>query len=216
MYEDIRLAILHGRYVPGERLQPFTLAQTFGASTTVVREALTSLAAEAFVTVEPNKGFFVPRLSIEELRDVTTVRCTAESLAITMAIERGDLEWESSVLAIHHQLGRTPRRSIEAPEQLDEEWARVHRLFHATLLEASAVPVLTEWCRSMAAMTELYRRWAAPLPPARGRQVETEHAAIVDAVVARDAPLAAARLQEHYQNTLQVIEQSGLVRAAAG
>jgi len=214
IHDTIRREILNGAWRPGERLQPGDLADRYSTSTTVVREALTRLAGEGFVSLVPNRGFFVPTLSLESLRDLTEVRCRTEALAIELALERGDVAWESALIASHHTLSRTPRRNPDDPYHTSEEWADAHREFHNQLISACRVPVLTELSSKLADATELHRRWAAPSPPASTRDVEAEHTAILEAALARDAALAGALLREHYERTVQIVLESGLADGA--
>src|ERR687896_813207 len=88
VHERVRADILRGEWEPGDRLSPGALAARYQASTTVVREALTRLAGQKFVALEPNRGFFVPRLRLAELEDVTLFRSHVESLALRLSIER--------------------------------------------------------------------------------------------------------------------------------
>lgn len=206
--EQIRRDILHGEWAPGSRLQPHALAERYESSTTVIREALTRLAGESFIRLEPNRGFFVPTLSITELQDLTEVRCTIEELAVGLSIERGDLTWESELIAAHHQLSRTPRRSAADPTHVDDAWAEAHRHFHHKILEACRVPSLLSFARQLVSSTELYRRWSAPSTAAGERNVEREHQEILDAVLDRDAARAAALLRRHYELTAEVALRS--------
>ena len=207
----IRADIIAGRWRPGDKLQPAELAEVYETSTTVIREALTRLAGEKFVNAENNRGFFLPHLSLDELRDITEVRCVNEGLAIRWAIERGTLEWESELTSVHHRLSRTPRRTEDDPTHTSEDWAVVHRLFHHTLIEACGVPSLLQLSGHLSDSMEVYRRWCAPLRESAGRDAEAEHRAILDAVLAHDADLAAQRLREHYERTLEIILSGGLV-----
>jgi len=211
VHEHIRADVLGGRWAPGERLQPVALSKLYDTSTTVIREALTRLAGERFVFVEPNRGFFVPRLSLDQLRDITEVRCRNEGLALELAITRGDLTWESELIATHYQLSHTPRRGEDDPAHVAEAWSDAHRAFHAKLIEASNVPVLLSLARQLSDSTELFRRWAAPSPAAESRNVEQEHREILEATVARDAVRATALLRHHYEKTVEVVLRSGLV-----
>lgn len=212
--EIITADILRGAWGPGERLQPHRLAEDYKVSTTVVREALSRMAGDGLVIVQPNRGFFIPDLQPQELRDITELRCVSEALAIRLAIERGDLEWESELIATHHLLARTPRRDPETG-RTSNEWMRAHRAFHAKLLEASSCAPMLRLAENLGASTELYRRWAAPTQAGAKRDVEAEHKAILDATVARDPELAARLLREHYEESVAVILSSGLVGADA-
>src|SRR5262245_39678575 len=106
--ERLRHDILAGEWVPGEKLQLVALSNHYGTSSTVVREALTRLTGDRIVELKPNRGFFVLQLSLEQLRDFNELRCISEEFGIKLAIERGDLKWESDVIAAHHTLERTP------------------------------------------------------------------------------------------------------------
>lgn len=214
--EDIRRDVLRGEWRPGERLQPSQLASRYSNSTTVVREALTRLAGEGFILMKPNRGFFVPDLSAQSLRDLTTVRCTIEELAIRLSIERGGLDWESEIIASHHRLARTPRRTSDDPSHVDEEWSRAHRAFHENLLAGCDVPHLVSFSRQLANSTEIYRRWAAPSRTATTRAVEDEHAAIMRATLDRDVKLAGKLLRRHYERSTEIILESELETGTPG
>ena len=82
VHERIRSDILAGQWAPDDKLAPAVLAERYQTSTTVVREALTRLAGEKLVQNIPNRGFSVPRLSLDELRDLTELRCVCEALGI--------------------------------------------------------------------------------------------------------------------------------------
>lgn len=211
MHNLIRSDIISGRWMPGARLQPMKLSEVYRTSTTVIRESLTRLAGEGFVSLEQNHGFSVPRLSLDELRDLTEVRCRMEGLAVELAIQRGDLAWESELIAAHHQLSRTARRPEADPEHVSQEWEDAHRAFHVKLIEASNVPVLLKVAENLTHSTELYRRWAAPSSAASSRDVEQEHRSILDAALKRDAVAASAALRSHYEKTVDVILKSRLV-----
>lgn len=209
--EGIRQTILEGHWAPGDRLQPTVLAEKFGTSTTVIRESLTRLAGEHLVVIKTNRGFFVPELDLQELDDITELRCVTEALAATLAVERGDVGWESELIAAHHKLSRTPRRLPDDPTTLNPQWSAAHREFHQTLLAPCNCEPMTQLSANLANFTELYRRWAAPSPAATRRNVEKEHQQILDAALARDADKLTDLLRQHYEQTVQVVMDSGLI-----
>lgn len=211
----IRPAILRGEWKPGERLQPNVLAERFGTSTTVIREALNRLSGDELVVAIPNRGFFIRTLDLRELEDLTELRCTVEALGVQMSIARGELAWESELLAIHHQLQRTPRRPKEDPTHINEDWQVAHKAFHAKLLEASECSPILKLSENLADSTELYRRWSSSSRSASQRNVEAEHEEILNAVLARDAEKAGQLLRQHYELTKKVIVESGLVAGIA-
>jgi DNA-binding GntR family transcriptional regulator len=104
VYARIRADILSGQLQTGQRLRLAALCKDHAVSLSIIREALTRLAAEKLVRAKPQQGFAVIGLSTEELRDMTFARIAVESVALRRSIERGDIEWQGRLLAAHHRL----------------------------------------------------------------------------------------------------------------
>lgn len=207
--ERIRHAILDGTWPPGERLGPVALAEQFDTSSTVVREALTRLAGESLLDAKTNRGFFVPQLDLQQFQDITALRCVTETLALRLSLERGDLQWETDLLAAHHRMLKTPRR-LPGCNRVSDDWRRAHWAFHHALLSACGCEPMLKIAAGLAQSTDLYRVWAAPAREASKRDVEHEHQDLVDAALARDAKRAAALLCKHYEETARVVLNAGL------
>jgi len=69
LYSTVRRALQSGRYVPGERIDPASLAHEFHMSPTPVRCALYRLAGEGVIVDHPRHGFQVPLPTELGLRD---------------------------------------------------------------------------------------------------------------------------------------------------
>lgn len=205
--ERLKADIFSATWAPGTRLGIGDLSQRYGTSSTVIREALTRLAGEKLLQFHPNRGFFVATYTTDELHDLSELRCRIEEYGIELAINRGDVKWESELIATHHLLERTPRRDPEDPRHITFDWFQAHQAFHAKLLEACGVPLLSGFAETLGDATALYRLWAAPRPAAGVRDIEAEHQAILDAVLAHDTELAKRLLREHYTRTLAVITE---------
>lgn len=208
--DRLRLDILAGRWTPGQKLQLVALSEHYETSSTVVREALTRLIGERLVHLKPNRGFFVPELSLEELRDYNELRCLSEEFGVKLAIERGDLEWESELFAAHHTMARTPRIIDDEGGRLNDDWLVAHNNFHAKLLSACGLPVLIDLTSTLADGNSLYRRWAVPSRGQTERDIEQEHREILQAVLDRDAERAGALLRAHYTLSMELILEAGL------
>jgi DNA-binding GntR family transcriptional regulator len=207
----VRTDIISGRWRPGVKLQPSELSEMYATSITVIREALTRLAGEQFIDIEHNRGFFLPRLSLDQFHDITALRCLNESFAIRLAIERGDLDWEAALISVHHRLSRSPRYVAGEPGHTSEEWSLMHRQFHQALIAACGVPALLQLISHLSDLTEVYRRWAAPLKESVKRDAAAEHREILAAVLDRNADRAAALLTAHYEKTYDIIHRAGLI-----
>lgn len=70
LYRQVRQALLSGRYIPGQRLDPATLASEFDTSPTPVRVALYRLVGEGLLEVDLRTGLYVPLPTEVALRDL--------------------------------------------------------------------------------------------------------------------------------------------------
>ena len=209
--DALRKDILAGRWAPGAKLQLTALSEHYQTSSTVVREALTRLVGDRLVNLRPNRGFFVPELSLAALEDITEMRCVNEELGARLAIERGTLDWESELIAAHHTLERTQRRDPANPDVHTEAWNDAHQAFHAKLIEACGVPVLIDLTCVLSDLSQLYGGWAGVATRYANRDIEQEHRDILAAALNRDPRLTAALLRAHYQTTMAAIRNAGEV-----
>jgi DNA-binding GntR family transcriptional regulator len=204
VYEAIRTGILTGEFQPGQKLKPNDLRIQYGVSLSVVREALSRLAEQRLVQSQPNQGFQVVPLSEKALRDLTDLRVMVECFALRRAVERGDVTWEAEIVAAHHTLTVTPPYEDDDSSQISESWEQAHRRFHYALIAGCDMPIVLELCSSLFDATQLYRRLAAPLTQG-GRDFATEHAQIMEAVLARDVDVSVARLELHFRATTKLL-----------
>jgi DNA-binding GntR family transcriptional regulator len=203
VHEKLRDRIVYGEVKAGSRLHLIPLAKELQVSVGLVREAVTRLASEELVVANPQQGFSVRSLSEQDLRDLTWVRVHLESLALRESIVRGDLEWESNLVAAHHRLAAT--RTFDDSGQLNRTWMEAHRQFHAALTAACGSPTLLRMRAELWDAAEIYRQWSGKVPGGSRRPTNDEHLAILDAAVARDADRAVALLTEHLELTYQIL-----------
>ncbi|MGU3502755.1 GntR family transcriptional regulator [Mycobacterium sp. C31M] len=81
----LRDDILAGRLQPGTRLVEDTIAKQFGVSRIPVREALTRLQSEGFVSIIRHRGATVSTTLIKDSRELLQIRRGLESLAAQLA-----------------------------------------------------------------------------------------------------------------------------------
>src|ERR1700745_4415259 len=108
VYDLLRAELLNGGLRPAQELKMGELRETFGVSQSLIRGALTRLTEQGLLVATPQRGFRVRDLSIDDIAELTETRIQIESLALRLAVERGDLQWETGILAAHHRLERTP------------------------------------------------------------------------------------------------------------
>ena len=207
-FERLRVDILAGGLMPAERLRIQALSERYGVGPTAIREALSRLVTEGLVTVEDQRGFRVTPVSRAELLDLTQTRVRVEQMALRLAIEREDIEWESRLLSRFHRLSRTPPPT--SPER-EVQWSTVHRAFHEALVDGCGSPWTIQLCRLLFDKSERYRNLAKQRAGAQGRDAGTEHRALMDAAMARDPEAACQLLGAHFAETTEIILAGGLV-----
>ncbi|WP_142846636.1 GntR family transcriptional regulator [Telmatospirillum sp. J64-1] len=79
IYDAIWSAIASGRLLPGTPLRQAELAEIFGVSHERIRKVLHKLGHERKLTLEPNRGAFVPELSLAEIGAVYQARRVLET-----------------------------------------------------------------------------------------------------------------------------------------
>ena len=202
VYTDLRADILAAHYRPGQRLRLVQLARHYDVSQSVVREALTRLVEQNLCTLSPNQGFSVVDVSIPDLEDLTFTRATIECLTFRLAIERGDVDWESRVVGALHRLDNTPR---EVDGEPNPDWRDAHATFHRVLLDSCGSPRLLEIASSLRDSALLYRQWAVNIADSRDRNTEQEHRDLASLALSRDADGATDLLRAHIERTSAVL-----------
>jgi DNA-binding GntR family transcriptional regulator len=203
VYATVRAEILGGALRPGSRLRVVELADRFSVSQTVVREALTRLAEQRIVEASPQQGYRVAPLTLADLTALTETRVHIEGLALRLAVTRGDVSWETEVVAAHHQLTRT--EPLTEDGAIRPAWLDAHEAFHASLFAGCGNHRLLHVAAGLRDAASLYRIWSRPLGNDQHRDLPSEHRGLLDAVLARDADLAAGRLGRHIERTSAVL-----------
>lgn len=203
--EFLAAAIRSGRIAPSEKIRIKTIADELDVSLGAVREALSRLSAEGFVTALPQKGFCAAPISRADLSELTEARIEIESICIRKAIEKADLNWESELAAAYHALSRTPETDNGAAMSAD--WTAAHARFH----DAVAAGCDNRWLlgvrSALYAQSERYRLLSFPLSRKK-RNIAGEHEKIFKAVMDGDSESAEALMAAHLFKTTELILRS--------
>lgn len=203
-YEQLKSDVLSCRIRPGDKLKIHELVARLEVSQGAIREALSRLSSEGLVVSEPQKGFHASPVSAAELLDLTRVRVEIETLCLRRSIELGDLDWEVNLMASFYGLSRTPERLESDHARMNDSWADAHLRFHEALISACDSPWLLRIRGQLFAQAERYRRLSVPLQEST-RDTNAEHAAILEATVARQADRASELLSAHFRRTTAIL-----------
>jgi GntR family transcriptional regulator, carbon starvation induced regulator len=197
MRSDIIACVLK----PGTKLRFGALRDKYEASFSTLREALSRLVAEGLVASEEHRGFVVAPVSRADLEDLTDVRVLVEKECMMRSTVRGDDAWEADILAAFHRMDRLQQR-LGPKYYLSDEWAGLHGSFHFALVNACGSPNLLEFRQTLFARAHRYRRISSQFRP-YWRPKETQHKAIMEAVLARNAPKATRLIERHIRETTE-------------
>lgn len=197
-YLQLREDIAHGQLEAGSKLRIEQLRDHYGIGPTPLREALSRLAADGFVTTEGQRGFRVAQMSPEELEDITNMRILLENQALRRSILTGDDNWEANIVGAFHRLAKLETSSQK--ERDIGEWERRNSDFHDALVTACR----SIWLRRFSSVLyDQHKRYRNLARAGRfvGRDIHAEHRAIYEATLARDADAACAANEQHIRAT---------------
>ncbi|MDZ7754166.1 MAG: GntR family transcriptional regulator [Gammaproteobacteria bacterium] len=199
VYRRLRNDIIHGRLEPGSKLRIEALRQQYEVGATPLREALSRLTSEGFVTSEGQRGFRVTEVSMADLMDITNMRITLEGMALAQSMIKGDDAWESNVVAAFHRLTKVEL----APEPDLIDWEARNAEFHLALISACTSSWLRRFYDVLYDQHKRYRNMAR-LAHNVPRDIHGEHIAIKEAALKRDAKAALAANEQHIRRTAEV------------
>jgi len=201
----LRNDILNGTLAPALQLKLDTLKEHYGFSSSPLREALSKLTADGLVINEDRRGFFVAPVSIEDIREITRLRCLLEPEALSEAIVKGNDAWEANIIAAHYRLERAQSRLTSgAPFISDIEWATLHQEFHNALLASCQSQKLLTMRTTLFYQAERYWQLWANANPSPANQ-GSNHERLRDAVLARDNVRSSKLLKSHISNTTEIV-----------
>jgi GntR family transcriptional regulator, trigonelline degradation regulator len=193
--EGLRSCISDLRFKPGDRLVERELCEMLGVSRTLIREALSQLAAEGLVQIIPHKGPIVAVITKEEAKGLYEVRAVLEALAGRQFTERATNDQRVALMQALKDLASIRNMNTEEAILL---FLKQKAKFYEVILDGASNPVLTEMLRLVHTRVMMLR--ATTLSQAgRLAQSYDEISAIVDAVMRNDPDQAAAACKRHVE-----------------
>jgi DNA-binding GntR family transcriptional regulator len=194
VYGELKESILAGKLEPGESIDKSALCERLGVSRFPVSAAVSRLAFENLVVIEPQHGSFVARISAADVRERMFIRRALESEIAAEAARRMPRE---GLEALEENIARE-RKAVEAGDRAS---FYVHDVgFHQALTTHLGLRRSAEILDSVREHLERVRRMLM-LPPGRIRGTLAEHAAIFAAIEAGDVESARVAMDRHLVET---------------
>ncbi len=190
--DSITSAIVERRLMPGTKLAEQQIADIFKVSRTLVRQALNQLSRDRLVTLEPARGAFVARPSVEEARQVFQVRQMLEG---AMVRELAQCITPEQVEALHTHL-REERDAIHRTDITGR--TRLLADFHVVLARQLGNEVLAQLLADLLSRSSLISLMYQSSHSAEHSQAE--HVDLVEALARHDTEAAVRLMTEHIGN----------------
>lgn len=187
--ESLTRAIVEHRLHPGTKLAEQKLADHFGVSRTLVRQALFQLSQNRLIRLEPARGAFVAAPSVEEAQQVFAVRRMLEA-EMTRAFVRQVTPGKIKALREHVAQEKRAVASQDVPGRTE-----LLADFHVRMAELMGNQVLAELLRELLSRCALIMLMYQSTNAAE--HSNEEHADIVKALAAKDEDLAVRLMNEH-------------------
>jgi len=185
-------AIVEHRLHPGTKLAEQKLADHFGVSRTLIRQALFQLVQKRLIRMEPARGAFVATPSSDEARQVFAVRRMIEA-EMTRSFVRSVTPAQIKALKDHVAEEKAAVNRGDVPGRTD-----LLGDFHVRMAELMGNQVLAQMLSELisrcALITLMYQSSNAAEHSAE------EHSDILKAIIAKDENLAVKLMDEHLRN----------------
>ena len=195
-YDIIRGEILNCALAPGQQIVQARLVEKYGLGLTPIREALQRLAHEGLVQPYPRFGYIVSPVTEEMVRHLYEVRMILEAAAVRLAVERASD-------AQLRQIAQNARFTYVYKNH--EQYVRFlerNAAFHDSIALLAGNPRLAEVLGGL--LDELSRIFHLGLDLRDSAdEMQAEHTALAEALLARDADQAGQVLREQITRSQQ-------------
>ncbi|SAK81508.1 GntR family transcriptional regulator [Caballeronia fortuita] len=205
VYAAIASALLQGKLAPGAQLVERELAAAFDCTRGTIRKVLARLGAEGKLTLEANRGAFVPSPTPADIREAYRARQVVEAGIVA-----------SLCGALNARALRALRAHVKAEQRALKsgnvaECVRLAGDFHVLLAQLAGAPDVQAFLAKLVAKTELYK---ALFDPSKLSNCSSdEHGRLVDALENGKLPAALTAMRTHIDELeARVLAQAGEAR----
>lgn len=192
--DRLRDLIVTEELAPGTPLRERSLSEHLGVSRTPLRDALKVLAADGLVTLTPNRGAVVARLSEAMIAEKLGILAVLEGYAGECAAAQATEAEIAEICALQHELLAAFTRRDRAA------YFRLNQAIHLALVDAARNSTLKALHAQL--NRQLYPfRWRGSDDLSLWQTAIDEHAVLVALLLKRDGAGLAAALRAHIGST---------------
>jgi len=197
----IRVMILDGGLIPGQRIPEQALCVRFGVSRTPLREALKVLSVEGLVRLLPNRGAMVVRITPREAEDLILVLGVLETFAGELACAHIDDRQLGAIRDMHNRMIEHFHRDERRP------YIELNRAIHEAIIVAAGNEVLTEIYHMLKTRLSSVLSVARNPPPRWSEAVE-DHRRMLEALENRDGAAMELIARRHSRHRIEMVREA--------
>jgi len=193
VYTQIKNLILCNEIMPGQKLHHQQLSERLGVSRTPIREALTRLVQEGYVSFLPNRGFTCKEIRMQEAEELYELREALEAFAVEKAIETVT---DAALRRLRDKMNAYGR---DVQNRFTRDRLVYDQDVHLEIAQLAGNETLKNTLSHVFERIVLKRRTDGLYDPARGIAAHQEHLRLLEAMERRDTARAVAILRSHVQ-----------------
>lgn len=185
--------ILTGTIHANSRIDENDLANKLGISRTPLREAINRLIQEGLVIEVPYVGNFVREFNKEEVEQIYEVRAVLEAKAVKLAVQNMNEDATSALYEIVKEIKVQQKKgNVINATKLDDE-------FHMYLANQSGNVTLMRLIKQLEKQIQMVKVMGNRNMEVAS-QADTDREKIMEAILKKDAELAASYMERHILN----------------
>jgi len=200
VYKKIKQMILNGDLIPGKKINKVELSTMLGVSITPVNEVVSRLVGENLIDKINRKGYFVKKLTFDDLKEFFAVRAGLEGIAIRLCIatlstkelDKFNNIFDKFVLPLDKE---EYRNYIKADQE-----------FHEKIIELCGNSIIIDFDRNFNFVMKSYQKGLIRPP----EETLSEHLEIVSAIKERNSQKAQALITSHHLKSRDVLKSKHL------
>ncbi|GEM_PF-5420244 len=194
--QELKQRILDGKYDSGKKLNQTTIAKEFGVSRTPVTRALSILETEGHLINIPQKGYFLPALTVKNLMEMYQIRQMLHVIIAPDIIKYITPEEIRELRGFFAPFINRPAIDVE-------EYLIADQNFHNRLFEISRHQLVNRIQKTIPFGYRQYR----PIIAIKPEETLQLHLDIIDAIEAKNVKLTAKLLHNHTGANLEKLRQ---------
>ncbi|MBW1614273.1 MAG: GntR family transcriptional regulator [Deltaproteobacteria bacterium] len=198
--ETLRDMIMTGELQEGDKINENALCASMGISKTPLREALRVLSAEKIIKLVPNKGSYVCKPTLKEIKEMFDVMSVLEGICARSATEKMTDRDFARLEKLHEKL----EENFKSHDQ--KNYIKFNNLYHTFLQELAGNQTLNQIIYGLRQKILLYRFKSLNLPGRFEKSIQ-EHRQLLNTFQKRDPEKAEILIKTHLKNQSYAVEK---------